>query len=239
MRCNRTHRVFAHPFLARKNQAVRRARNGRFGAASSPGKVTPESRQATPGGPLAGTIGSGPWESSKRNQEVNQTGARQAALPTRDAAEFLDQAAAAAISSLIGIGCQSGDTVMGLSAVRRVRKLAYLFASPDLAAGTWKELGRRRRVGDAALPGGGSPPPHSGLGPRRPVGRRGETRRSGRRHRRPARCPGKGRRAAYRRREALVRSPLERRPAARARGFPCISRELPSRALSSEEPRSS
>ena len=36
---------------------------------------------------------------------------------------------------------------MGLSAVRRVRKLAYLFASPDLAAGTWKELGRRRRSG--------------------------------------------------------------------------------------------
>ncbi len=36
---------------------------------------------------------------------------------------------------------------MGLSAVRRVPKLAYLFASPDLAAGTWKELGRRRRSG--------------------------------------------------------------------------------------------
>ena len=36
---------------------------------------------------------------------------------------------------------------MGLSGVRRVRKLAYLFASPDLAAGTWKELGRRRRSG--------------------------------------------------------------------------------------------
>ena len=83
--------------------------------------------------------------SSKRNQEARQQ-AEKSRPPTGEA-ELLDRAAAAAISSLIGIGCQSGDTVMGLSAVRRVRKLAYLFASPDLAAGTWKELGRRRRAG--------------------------------------------------------------------------------------------
>ena len=83
--------------------------------------------------------------SSKRNQEANHTA--EASGSSSGEAEFLDQAAAAAISGLIGIGCQSGDTVMGLSGVRRVRKLAYLFASPDLAAGTWKELGRRRRSG--------------------------------------------------------------------------------------------
>ena len=94
--------------------------------------------------------------SSKRNQETDQP-AEASGSPSGEG-EFLDQAAAAAISSLIGIGCQSGDTVMGLSAVRRVRKLAWLFAAPDLAAGTWKELGRRRHEGDAALPGGGTSP---------------------------------------------------------------------------------
>ena len=83
--------------------------------------------------------------SSKRNQEADQP-ADACGSPGGET-EFLDQAAAAAVSSLIGIGCKSGDTVMGLSAVRRARKLAYLFASPDLAAGTWKELGRRRRAG--------------------------------------------------------------------------------------------
>ena len=83
--------------------------------------------------------------SSKRNQEADQPA--EASGSSSAEAEFLDQAAAAAISSLIGIGCQSGDTVMGLSAVRRVSKLAYLFASPDLAAGTWRELGRRRHEG--------------------------------------------------------------------------------------------
>ena len=79
--------------------------------------------------------------SSKRNQRDKEKPA-----PSVEA-ELLDEAGAAAISRLIGIGCQSGDTVMGLSAVRRVRQLAYLFASADLAAGTWKELGRRRRTG--------------------------------------------------------------------------------------------
>lgn len=79
--------------------------------------------------------------SSKRNQRAEESRS-----PTGEA-ELLGEAAAAAISSLIGIGCQSGDTVMGLSAVRRVRRLAYLFVSPDLAAGTWRELGRRRPAG--------------------------------------------------------------------------------------------
>ena len=79
--------------------------------------------------------------SSKRNQPAEES------RSATGEAELLDGPAAEAISSLIGIGCQSGDTVMGLSAVRRVSKLAYLFASPDLAAGTWKELWRRRRAG--------------------------------------------------------------------------------------------
>ena len=79
--------------------------------------------------------------SSKRNQR-----ARERPSPSVEA-ELLDEAAAASISSLIGIGCQSGDTVMGLSAVRRIRELAYLFASAELAKGTWRELGRRRRTG--------------------------------------------------------------------------------------------
>ena len=79
--------------------------------------------------------------SSKRNQRDKERPA-----PSVEA-ELLDEAAVAAISRLIGIGCQSGDTVMGLSAVRRVRQLACLFASTDLAAGTWRELGRRRRTG--------------------------------------------------------------------------------------------
>ena len=83
--------------------------------------------------------------SSKRNQEADKPA--EASGSSSGEAEFLDQAAAEAISNLIGIGCQSGDTVLGLSAVRRIRKLAYLFASADLAAGTWKELGRRRRAG--------------------------------------------------------------------------------------------
>ncbi len=48
-----------------------------------------------------------------------------------------------AVAPLIGIGCQSGDTVMGLSAVRRVAAFAFVFVATDLAAGTLRELERR------------------------------------------------------------------------------------------------
>ena len=70
-----------------------------------------------------------------------------------DTGEF-DPAAIAAIAPLIGIGCQSGDIIMGLSAVRRVVAFSFLFLAADLAEGTLRELARRHsgsrffRVGD-------------------------------------------------------------------------------------------
>ena len=70
-----------------------------------------------------------------------------------DTGEF-DPAAVAAIAPLIGIGCQSGDIVMGLSAVRRARTFTFLFLATDLAAGTLRQLAQRHsgsqffRVGD-------------------------------------------------------------------------------------------
>ena len=45
-----------------------------------------------------------------------------------------------ALSPLLGIGCRSGDTVIGLSSVRRAGKLAFVFASGDLAVRTLREL---------------------------------------------------------------------------------------------------
>ncbi len=59
----------------------------------------------------------------------------------------LDGEAASALAPLVGIGCQSGDTVMGLSAVRRARRLAFVFADSALAEGTLGELGRLRASG--------------------------------------------------------------------------------------------
>ena len=59
----------------------------------------------------------------------------------------LDSEAASALASLVGIGCQSGDTVMGLSAVRRARELAFVFADAALAQGTLGELSRLRSSG--------------------------------------------------------------------------------------------
>lgn len=52
----------------------------------------------------------------------------------------LDDVRARALASLLGIGCRSGDTVVGLSAVRRAGKLAYVFLSGDLAQRTLREL---------------------------------------------------------------------------------------------------
>ena len=59
----------------------------------------------------------------------------------------LDGEAAASLASLVGIGCQSGDTVMGLSAVRRARELAFVFADSAMAEGTLAELSRLRSSG--------------------------------------------------------------------------------------------
>ena len=61
----------------------------------------------------------------------------------------LDPAAAKAIAPLLGIGGKSGDTVVGLSALRRCRPLAYVFVAPGLGAGTLRELAGWRRQGTA------------------------------------------------------------------------------------------
>jgi len=52
----------------------------------------------------------------------------------------LDLVQTQALSPLLGIGCRSGDTVIGLSSVRRAGKLAFVFASEDLAVRTLREL---------------------------------------------------------------------------------------------------
>lgn len=53
----------------------------------------------------------------------------------------------AQLSALLGIGCRAGATVVGLSAVRRAKRLAFVFASSDLAQGTLRELARLERGG--------------------------------------------------------------------------------------------
>lgn len=47
------------------------------------------------------------------------------------------------IAPLLGIGGQSGDTVCGLSAVRRTQALAYVFVAAGVAAGTVRQLRRQ------------------------------------------------------------------------------------------------
>ncbi|NKB66886.1 MAG: hypothetical protein GKR89_07495 [Candidatus Latescibacteria bacterium] len=59
----------------------------------------------------------------------------------------LNRDQAAALTSLVGIGCKSRDTVLGLSAVRRVKQLAYLFVSVDTAPGTVGQLAQLERQG--------------------------------------------------------------------------------------------
>jgi len=59
----------------------------------------------------------------------------------------LSREAACRIGPLVGIGGKSGDTVCGLSAVRRTRALAYVFVAAGLAAGTRRELSRLCRQG--------------------------------------------------------------------------------------------
>lgn len=56
-----------------------------------------------------------------------------------------------AIAPLVGIGGKSGDTVVGLSALRRSRPLALVFAAPGLAQGTLAELTGWGREGAAVF----------------------------------------------------------------------------------------
>ena len=66
---------------------------------------------------------------------------------TDEAVVDLSEEIAQSLASLVGIGCQSGDVVMGLSAVRRVGSLAIVFADASLAEGTLSELSRLTRHG--------------------------------------------------------------------------------------------
>ena len=59
----------------------------------------------------------------------------------------LDSQLAAQLASLVAIGCKSGDTVVGLSAVRRTRGLAYVLVDAGLAEGTVRELARLQKWG--------------------------------------------------------------------------------------------
>ena len=61
--------------------------------------------------------------------------------------EDLAAETAQSLAPLVGIGCQSGDVVMGLSAVRRARSMVLVFADVNLAEGTLNELGRLARHG--------------------------------------------------------------------------------------------
>lgn len=54
---------------------------------------------------------------------------------------------ATAIAPLLGIGCRSGDTVVGLSGVRRAENLAYIFADKSLAERTLRELEEYKKKG--------------------------------------------------------------------------------------------
>ena len=58
---------------------------------------------------------------------------------------------ATAIAPLLGIGCRSGDTVVGLSGVRRVENLAYIFADKNLAERTLRELQEQKNKGVRAF----------------------------------------------------------------------------------------
>ena len=54
--------------------------------------------------------------------------------------QTLDVQRAAGLSSLLAIGCRSGDTVVGLSAIRRCEHLAYVFVDSRLAQRTLREM---------------------------------------------------------------------------------------------------
>jgi hypothetical protein len=54
---------------------------------------------------------------------------------------------AEAIASLVAIGRRSGDTVVGLSSVRRTKKLAVILADESLALRTFNELAKLTKDG--------------------------------------------------------------------------------------------
>ena len=53
----------------------------------------------------------------------------------------------ARIASLVGIGRKSGDTVVGLSAVRRTRDLGFVFMDAQVSQNTARELAGLRQRG--------------------------------------------------------------------------------------------
>ena len=55
------------------------------------------------------------------------------------------------MAPLIGIGCKSGDTVAGLSGVRRTRGLALVFVDAGLSPGTVAELRQLEHHGTRVL----------------------------------------------------------------------------------------
>ena len=61
-------------------------------------------------------------------------------MPAR--VERLGREAARSVASLVAIGRQSGATVVGLSAVRRTKELAFIFFDGNLSSGTVRELSR-------------------------------------------------------------------------------------------------
>lgn len=61
----------------------------------------------------------------------------------------LEATRAAALASLVAIGARSGDTVIGLAAVRRAPRLALVLADARLAPRTLNELAARRAAGAA------------------------------------------------------------------------------------------
>ena len=72
-------------------------------------------------------------------------------VPHGGAEPALSEAQVTAIAPLIGIGGKSGDTVAGLSAVRRQRRLAFVFVGAGVSANTVGELRRRERQGTRLL----------------------------------------------------------------------------------------
>lgn len=63
----------------------------------------------------------------------------------------LDPEAATGLGSLVAIGIRSGATVVGLSAVRRARGLAYVLVDGGVAEGTRRELALLQRRGTQVL----------------------------------------------------------------------------------------
>lgn len=63
----------------------------------------------------------------------------------------LQPAMAERLAPLLSIGGKSGDTVVGLSAVRRTRDLAFIFAAATVGGNTWSELQQRRSRGTRVL----------------------------------------------------------------------------------------